>query len=397
MSGTAAIPVVLMTPVYDKNMNWVGLRLDGGKGQPLTAPVVAAVLQHLQGIELFSYQSVFLSYDPSLAKGNSLPPTDQTVVMLPSMPEEGNPAAKVAAVLTGKGFRVAAPGLPKPAQREMLTIAVMQAAAARKSGSEEALAKVAQSGFRLFADQVNSLELFDWCAANNFHYISCGAMPYVPTAKAQAQGPSKEMLMRLLDAVTRDAAIGDLEDVFKQEPKLAFDLLRLVNSASMGLRNKIANFRQAITILGRRQLQRWLQLLVFSHQKDSKHGPNVLMLRAATRGRMMEQISKQTPEGGSTDYQEEAFMVGAFSMLDVLMNSPLDELLKNLQLAEAVEQALLHREGDFGQMLTLVEQAEARDAAGVQSSLERLGIPVEVFNDIQAETLGWVFRMREAE
>ncbi|GAB1412455.1 hypothetical protein MASR1M97_11910 [Candidatus Desulfobacillus denitrificans] len=100
---------------------------------------------------------------------------------------------------------------------------------------------------------------------------------------------SELVLMRLLGLVLDDADTPQIEDVFKQAPGLTLNLMRLTNSAASGLRQKIASLRHAITVLGRRQLQRWLQLLLFTN--PSGGGANPLLQLAATRGRFLELLA----------------------------------------------------------------------------------------------------------
>lgn len=385
------MPVVLATPVLDSHLNWVGLHVWG----QATVSVAAGLAKKLQAASPFPYRNIFLPFDASWLEAKSFPfPAGQIVLMLDSPPE--GELADACRVLRRKGVHIAAPDFPGAARRDAVDIPILPAAAARQRFSDKEL-RHALDQFKTLAVEVDSTELFEWCVSTGFPLIASRTMGYAPVAKGQGQSPSRTMLMKLLGLVTRDAEIIELENVLRQEPKLAFDLLRLVNSASMGLRNKIANFRQAITILGRRQLQRWLQLLLFAHQKEGAHGPGILMQQAATRGRLMELLSKETPQGASVDYQEEAFMVGLFSMLDVLMGTPLEELLKTIRLADPVEQALLRREGDLGQMLAVVERAECRDPAAVANFLDRLGVPAASFNDMQIAALGWVYRLGISE
>jgi hypothetical protein len=75
-----------------------------------------------------------------------------------------------------------------------------------------------------------------------------------------------------------DADTSEIENAFKHEPGLTLDLLRLTNSAASGLTTRITSLRHAIAVLGRRQLQRWLQLLIYANA-DSGKGP-----RARTPG-----------------------------------------------------------------------------------------------------------------
>ena len=83
-----------------------------------------------------------------------------------------------------------------------------------------------------------------------------------------------------------DAETTSLESLFKREPGLSINLLRLANSAAVGARVQIDSLRHAITLLGRRQLQRWLQLLLYTDPSGITYATPLLQL-AATRARLM--------------------------------------------------------------------------------------------------------------
>ena len=83
------------------------------------------------------------------------------------------------------------------------------------------------------------------------------------TLSGKRAGSQPMMLLKLLGLVMSNADLGEIEPTFKQEPQLSYNLLRLVNSVALGRPQKIATLKQAIVVLGRRQLQRWLQLLPF--------------------------------------------------------------------------------------------------------------------------------------
>lgn len=372
-----ATPVALV-PVYDARLNWVGLRLEG---RPLPLNVVARLAERLEADPPFPSPLVFLPFDPS-SPAPPYPP-ERTVLVLPAPPEGAE--AENCRSLRAQGVHIAAPGL-SPLDG-LVDIAMLPVAAAQ----QETLLPALEGEFRLFATEADSPELIDWCASAGFHFIACRTMAFRPAPKGRAQSPSRLLLMKLLELVTRDAETWELEHIFKQEPRLAFDLLRLVNSASMGLRTKISSFGQAIAILGRRQLQRWLQLLMFAPSKEGGAAAGILMQQAATRGRLLELLSGE--RGDAVEVREQAFLVGLFSLLDVLMSVPLPDLLKSLHLVEPVEQALLHRGGGLGQMLVLAEQLEARDMDGVAQSLDRLGLSPTVFNDAQRAALAWVHQL----
>ena len=129
----------------------------------------------------------------------------------------------------------------------------------------------------------------------------------------------------------------------------------MVNSVSFALTTKITSFAYAIALLGRSQLQRWLQLLLFA-QPMVDGTMNPLLARAALRASLMEALCQTI--GGGTEDQEHAFMTGMFSLLEVLFGMPLAQILSPLHLADEVEEALLAHSGWLGELLIIVEQSE---------------------------------------
>lgn len=198
------------------------------------------------------------------------------------------------------------------------------------------------------------------------------------------------ILVRLLSLLIEDADTNEIEKVFKQEPRLSFNLLRLVNSVSMGLTTKIATFRQALTLLGRRQLQRWLQLLLYAQQQQEKQTPDALMTLAAQRGKLMEALVKMGAHPSvDVDYHDRAFMVGSFSLLDALLGMPMRDIVAKLNLAEDISQALLARQGALGAWLALLEACEQGNFAALRAGLLNHGVQITDFQQAQLQAYRW--------
>lgn len=195
------------------------------------------------------------------------------------------------------------------------------------------------------------------------------------------------VLTRLLGLIARDADTDELEDLFKTQPKLAYDLLNLVNSPALNLRTPATNFRHAITLLGRRQLQRWLQLLIFTRQ-TSKGEVNILLWHSAFRGRLMELLAKHLD--WPAEQVDQAFMVGVFSLIHVLLEDSLENLLGPLGLSDAVLAALLQRHGPLGQLLEFAAAVESRDTAIVSNLSQHFGLNAPTLLEIQLDGLFWV-------
>lgn len=384
----------LWYPVYNRRLSWVGVRLETGVEKVASPDIFARMAADLQAVDAIGSLLVFVGADVSAAGDASLSlpfPLTQLVIVQnePLLPDAMS--AENCRALRAKGARLAVMGLDVPhgLVPDMISAHILDAATVRDSFSEAALQTACNSGAKLFARQISSMALFEWCAAQGFSYFTFGKLRN-PENSVVSQDTSRLPLMRLLSLVTKDAETAEMEAVFKLEPKLAFDLLRLVNSMSFGLRTEITSFAQAILVLGRRQLRRWLQLLLFAQGKDGEGGPNILMQRAAGRGRIMELLAQ---EGSEKADQEMAFMVGVFSVLDVLMATPLAELFKSITLPRPVEQALLHREGRLGGLLELVCTAEESHFPEIERQLVDLGLTSSALSKSQLQAIFWALRI----
>ena len=190
------------------------------------------------------------------------------------------------------------------------------------------------------------------CAAAGFTWFS-GDYPMHPQPSAQPDdGTSRRRLLALLGLLGRDADTWELEALMKQDPALCFHLLKLVNSAAFSTARPITSFSQAIAMLGRRQMQRWLQLLLYA-RTDPDSLPNLLLPMAARRGAQLEILCQDA--GGDRDAQDVAFMTGVFSLLDRLLAMPMADIVDTLNLPGEVADALLHRAGRLGRLLHFVE------------------------------------------
>ena len=208
-----------------------------------------------------------------------------------------------------------------------------------------------------------------------------------PPKPVGAQAASRALALQLVQLVSADADTHEIEALLRQDPTLSYHLLRLVNSLGMGTGRRVTSFSQAILILGRSQLRRWLNLMLFSSREGDQRSA-MLLARVALRARSMELLSKAC--GEDKQHQEQAFMVGMFSLLGVLFGMTLDEVLKPLTVSDAVQQALLAREGELGALLSLVEAAERDDYPALTAGLQSLQIDNDHFNRIVADAYLWM-------
>jgi len=239
---------------------------------------------------------------------------------------------------------------------------------------------------KLLAEKVEQIDQAFHCKELGFDLFQgyYYARPVILSGKRADS--SRLMLMNLLGLVLDDAETEQIEQVFKHDPSLSFNLLRMVNSVAMGIRYKISSLKQALVVLGRQQLQRWLQLLLFVNLGGGLNSP--LLELAATRGKLMELLAEtQVQQDG--DYHDRAFMVGIMSLLDTLFGMPLPEVLKQVNLAGDVEDALLNRGGDLGKLLLLVEKTEQHDFDTAAEILSDMQLSKGGLMQAQLEAMRW--------
>lgn len=246
---------------------------------------------------------------------------------------------------------------------------------------------------KLLAEKVEDIEQADFCKSLGFSLFQGYYYARPVVLHGKRADPSKMALMRLVGLVLAEAPAKEIEQIFKQSPALSFNLLRLVNSVAMGSARKISSISQALVMLGQRQLQRWLQLLLFASPDCGLDCP--LLELAATRGKLMELLAKLSGRHDPNS-MDRAFMAGIMSLLDALLGMPLREIVREVNLADDVENALLNRTGWLGALLTLVEKLEHNEVDAVNEILTRIHLNPDDLAEAQLEAMRWANTIREA-
>ncbi len=261
---------------------------------------------------------------------------------------------------------------------------------------DEALARLVDAlrplGKTLVAEKVETRAQMEHCHTLGFDLFQ-GYFFAQPTVIAGKRLTASEIvLLRLLGLVIEDADTTRIEQEFKQEPGLTLNLLRLTNSAASGLSTHITSLRHAITLLGRRQLQRWLQLLLYTAPQGGETVSPLLQL-AATRGRLMELLAeKLQPQG--RELADHAFMIGIMSLMPALLGMAMADLLAQLPVAPRVRQALCEYGGTLGSLLRLVESTEQADPAPADEALRALPVlNAQTLASCLATALAWSNRL----
>jgi EAL and modified HD-GYP domain-containing signal transduction protein len=245
-------------------------------------------------------------------------------------------------------------------------------------------------GKKLLAEKVETLEEFDICMALGFEYFQgyYFARPAILSGKKIA--PSKLVILNLLQLINSDAANHDIEMAVKRDPLISLNLLRLVNTPAAGARRHINTLADALVLLGRDQLQRWLQILLYATPGAGVDLNSPLLQMAATRGKLMEMMTHKMPPQQRAS-AEAGFTVGIMSLMDALFSMSMHDILDTVLVAPEVRAALLEREGTLGEMLRIVELVEnSKRGAPLGKSLKAIGLGVKDMREIELEAFSWV-------
>ena len=178
--------------------------------------------------------------------------------------------------------------------------------------------------------------------------------------------PSRQSLLRVLALIALEAPLTELELELKRSPDVVMQLLRLVNSSAYGLDRRIASVREAILATGTRQIARWAQLLLYASSGVSWRSDPLAQLVGA-RSRFME-LAAARVRPGNERFGDAAFMTGVFSLVHVLLgDADPATSLEQIGLVAEIGDAIIHRAGLLGALLTLAEAAED----GVQDEAAR--------------------------
>ena len=241
---------------------------------------------------------------------------------------------------------------------------------------------------KLLAEKVEDREQAKRCMDMGFDLFQGYHFARPEMLSGKRSDPSKIVLIRLLSMMLEDVENDEIEEAFKENADLTYNLMRMVNSVGTGLATKISSLKHGLMVLGRQPLRRWVQLLLYASNKGTIT-VSPLMQLAATRGKLLELVAQQE-RSDDKDYADRAFMVGMLSLLDALLGEPLAEILARMSLHEEVEAALLKREGSIGHLLLLCEKIERGDVFAIQEMLHtHPDLTVDILNKAQLEALGW--------
>ncbi len=227
--------------------------------------------------------------------------------------------------------------------------------------------RLRELGVAVVAEKVENEDAFDLaheagCTLFQGYYFSRPR-----TISLQALSASQLTRIQLLAALYQpDASILHIEDLLKRDVSLSYRVLRCVNSAGFGLRREIGSIREGLVLLGLDQIRKWASLWALA---GLNRGPSELVTMTIVRARACELVGQAL---GHADRGSGLFLLGLCSLLDALLQYPLEQAIADLPLPADVRAALLGHDNGARQVLDAVvahERGQWEDAARLTAAL----------------------------
>lgn len=235
----------------------------------------------------------------------------------------------------------------------------------------EMLKRIKGGRCRFLAEKIETHEEFVEAKALGFHYFQGYFFAKPEILKNREVSPSQLTVARLICEVNRrDMEFRQLEELINQDVAISFKLINYLNSAYFARKQPVSSIRQAVAYLGERGIRMFVSLIVASRLVEQK--PDELLRLSAIRGKFLEQvaITLGINEG-------ELFMLGLFSLLDAMLDNPMEVLVGRLPLSVEVREALVQRSGSLAPFLLLVEAYEQCHWSDVDLRLQQLQLDPE--------------------
>lgn len=236
-------------------------------------------------------------------------------------------------------------------------------------------------GVKLVAKKVETREQLRACQRLGFDLFQGYVLSRPEIIEGQVLSPNKLACLRILERLCDpETSAEEIEDVVKTDAALSYRFLRIAGAgAARGFSRRLSSVREGVVLVGQRRLRAWVTLMLLADNRGHEGADEQLAI-AMTRAKMAELMAMEL----APSLAEQAFTVGLVSALDLLLSTPIAEIMKDLSLTAEVEEALLDRAGLLGGVLEDVLAWEVGGAQVVRSGLEMASI-----SEAYEQALSW--------
>jgi EAL and modified HD-GYP domain-containing signal transduction protein len=229
-----------------------------------------------------------------------------------------------------------------------------------------------QIGVQMLAEKVETNEMFNLCLELGFELFQgffFSRPEIIPGKKISTSNLNR---MRLLGSISSENFdVEDMTNAINSDVSVSYRLLKFMNSPTFGLPNKINSIQQAIALIGYKKLAGWLRMILLSDISAGPAGDELAFL-SIKRAKFLELTCldfKQCPLRS-----ESMFMLGLFSLLDVFLNRPMEDLMAELPVKQELVQALTDKTSEAAVFLEIVKSLELADWKNLNNLIAKTGL-----------------------
>lgn len=212
------------------------------------------------------------------------------------------------------------------------------------------------------------------------------------TVGAKPVSPVKINMLQLLSQVNDpDFELEDAAKIIQRDPALSVSLLKFINSGALGLRQKVTSINSAVAILGQTEMRRWVSVVM--SVKLAEDRPGEITKLSLVRARFAENLAGHLEMGV---FQSGLFMVGLFSLLDVILEKPMHLAIKEISVDPRVHDALVNHSGEFYKVLALIYAYERADWDAVSIMMIQNNMTADMVSGAYVDALVWYNQLLES-
>lgn len=244
--------------------------------------------------------------------------------------------------------------------------------------------KMVYPNVKLCAVNIDDMETFEKLKEDGGYEFYEGKFFRMPVTKGQNQvSPLKVNYIQLLNMVnSTDFELTKAADVIGRDTALVISLLKMVNRMSRN--SQITSIRHAAAMLGERELKKWLTTAVANQLYADK--PNEITRLSLLRAKFAENLAATF---SLASMNSELFLMGLFSVLDVILETPMEEALKIVKVSDSIRKALVEHKGPFAQLLDFVLQYEGANWQEVTRQMVLYEIDMNSVYSAYIQALEW--------
>jgi len=237
----------------------------------------------------------------------------------------------------------------------------------------------------LLAEKVETPEEFNEARKAGYAYFQGYFFSKPVIVSARSIPTNKMNYLRLLGDISKpELDFMALQKTIMQDTYFSYSLLNYINSAFFGLRTRIATIQQALMFLGEREVRKWASLVTLTFVGADK-SPEILAT-SLIRAKLCELLAEKTYLSANT---MEVFLMGMFSLLDVLIGRPLGEVIAMMNVSREMRIALTTGGNAYGELLSAVRAYERADWEQCEASARKLDMDTNVIPPMYRQALEW--------